>query len=146
MSQKLQTKAAGRRIAFPRAFPRVRLVRSSGVTDRTKTATEFHPLSSLRSKRFQSSHCAKVRAGAKKKKGGRGRGEEETLFPSFPSPSPVISFFLLSSRRSRRTRAETLATQAIPCLFSLLVTVKLKPEIISQGDRELIVKMAILET
>ena len=37
---------------------------------------------SLRSKRFQSSYCAKVRAGAKKKKkGGRGRGwgEEETL-------------------------------------------------------------------
>ena len=36
---------------------------------------------SLRSKRFQSSYCAKVRAEAKKKKGrrGRGRGEEETL-------------------------------------------------------------------
>ena len=34
----------------------------------------------LRSKRFQSSYCAKVRAGAKKKGGrGRGRGEEETL-------------------------------------------------------------------
>ena len=36
--------------------------------------------SSLRSKRFQSSYCAKVRAGAKKNGGrGRGRGEEETL-------------------------------------------------------------------
>ena len=35
---------------------------------------------SLRSKHFHSSHCAKVRAGAKKKGGrGRGRGEEETL-------------------------------------------------------------------
>ena len=35
---------------------------------------------SLRSKRFQSSYCAKVRAGAKKKGGrGRERGEEETL-------------------------------------------------------------------
>ena len=36
---------------------------------------------SLRSKRFQSSYSAKVRAGAKKKKNGRGRerGEEETL-------------------------------------------------------------------
>ena len=35
---------------------------------------------SLRSKRFQSSYCAKVRAGAKKKGGrGSGRGEEETL-------------------------------------------------------------------
>ena len=34
----------------------------------------------------------------------------------------------------------------IPCLFSLLVAVKLKPEIISQGDRELIVNMTILDT
>ena len=34
-------------------------------------------LYSLRSKRFQSSYCAKVRAGAKKKKGGRGRGMGE---------------------------------------------------------------------
>ena len=31
-------------------------------------------------------------------------------------------------------------------LFSPLVTVKLKPEIISQGDRELIVNTTILET
>ena len=37
-------------------------------------------MSSLHSKRFQSSYCAKVRAEAKKKGGrGRGRGEEETL-------------------------------------------------------------------
>ena len=37
-------------------------------------------LISLRSKRFQSSYCTKVRVGAKKKGGrGRGRGEEETL-------------------------------------------------------------------
>ena len=34
---------------------------------------------SLRSKRFQSSYCAKVRAEAKKGWRGRGRGEEETL-------------------------------------------------------------------
>ena len=45
---------------------------------------------SLRSKRFQSSYCAKVRAAAKKK-GGRGRGREEEV-PSFPSPSPFIPF------------------------------------------------------
>ena len=62
--------------SFLAHIPRVRLVRSSGVTDRTKTATEVHPLS----------------------------------------------------------------------LFSLLVTIKLKPEIISQEDRELIVNMTILET
>ena len=52
------------------------------------------PYISLRSKRFQSSYCAKVRAGAKKKVKG------------------VIPFFLLSSKLSRQTREETLATQA----------------------------------
>ena len=45
MSQKLQKKAAGSQIKFPRAFPLMRLVRSSGVTDCTKTTTEFRPLS-----------------------------------------------------------------------------------------------------
>ena len=43
---------------------------------------------SLRSKRFQSSYCAKVRAEAKKR--------------SFPSPSPVIHVFLLLFQLSRR--------------------------------------------
>ena len=37
----------------------------------------FQVICSLRSKHFQLSYCAKVRAEAKK--GGRGRGEEETL-------------------------------------------------------------------
>ena len=36
-------------------------------------------IGSLRIKRFHSSYGAKVRAGAKKKRGGRGWGEEETL-------------------------------------------------------------------
>ena len=52
----------------------------------------------MRSKRFRSSYCAKVRAGARKKKNGergRRRGEEETTFPS-SSPSPVIPFFFCS--------------------------------------------------
>ena len=40
------------------------------------------------------------------------RGVCGQAFPSFPSPFPVIPFFLLSSQLSRRTRAETLATQA----------------------------------
>ena len=78
----------------------------------------------LRSNRFQSSYGAKVRAAAKKKQGrsGRGRGEEEVFqnrgvcgqaFPAFPSLSPVIPFFLCCRPNfSRRTRAETLATQA----------------------------------
>ena len=40
------------------------------------------------------------------------RGVCGQAFPSLPSSSPVIPFFLLSSQLSRRTRAETLATQA----------------------------------
>ena len=54
--------------------------------------------SSLRSKRFQSSYCAKVGAEAKKKVEGGGGGEKRK-----PSPSPVIHFFLLLSQLSRRT-------------------------------------------
>ena len=50
---------------------------------------------SLRSKRFQSSYCAKGRAGAKKKKMMEGGGGGEKRKPSFPSPSPVIPFFAL---------------------------------------------------
>ena len=65
---------------------------------------------SLRNKRFQSSYSAKV--GAEAIKNGRGGGREKRK-PSLPSPSPVISFFFLFlSQRSRRTRAESLATQA----------------------------------
>ena len=37
------------------------------------------------------------------------RGVCGQAFPSFPSPSPVILFFLLLSQLCRRTRAETLA-------------------------------------
>ena len=63
---------------------------------------------SLRSKRFQSSYCAKVRAGAKKKKvEGGGGGFLHSL------PPPPSFLFLLSSQLSRQTREETLATQAI---------------------------------
>ena len=52
---------------------------------------------------------ASSKAGAKKEVEGGGGG-----VPSFPFPSPVLSvfFFLLSSQLSRRTREETLATQA----------------------------------
>ena len=48
---------------------------------------------SLRSKRFRSSYCAKVRAEAKKK-GGRGREEEETLAskPHYSDPPPPLIF------------------------------------------------------
>ena len=67
---------------------------------------------SLRSKCFPSSYCAKVEVRTKKKnwkwegEGGRGR-------ISF-SPLPLhTSSFFLSSLYSRRTHAETLATQAI---------------------------------
>ena len=40
------------------------------------------------------------------------RGVCGQAVPSFSSPSPVLSLFLLSSQLSRRTREETLATQA----------------------------------
>ena len=75
----------------------------------------LYNVGSLRSKRFQSSYCAKVRAGAKNKKVEEGGGGEKRKRRGsfFPLPLPRHSFFfLLSSRRSRRTRAETLATQA----------------------------------
>ena len=62
---------------------------------------------SLRSKCFQSSYCAKVRAEAKKRL--RGRGEE---VPSFPSPSPIIHFFCCCPSFLDEPREETLATQA----------------------------------
>ena len=57
------------------------------------------------------SKCAKVRAGAKKQNGrGKGRGKEETLFPSLSSPYPVIPFlysrlnFLAKLARKRLLR------------------------------------------
>ena len=63
--------------------------------------TQFFFLFSLRSKRFQSSYCAKVRAGAKK-----------GSFPS-PSPSPVIHFVFCSCLSFLdEPREKTLATQA----------------------------------
>ena len=80
---------------------------------RKTVSTPILYIDSLRSKRFQSSYCAKVRARAKKGGRGRGRGEEETLACFLRSPPPPPSFlFLLSSQLSRQTRAETLATQA----------------------------------
>ena len=68
----------------------------------------------------------------------------------FLCPSPPL---LLSAPNQNRhaTQAKSqivrrLLQSFIPFLFSLLVTVKLKPEIISQGDRQLIVNTTILET
>ena len=51
-------------------------------------------ISSLLSKRFQSSYGAKVRAGAKNKKVEGGGGREKRN----PPPPPVLPFFLLSSQ------------------------------------------------
>ena len=69
--------------------------------------TQLFLLFSLRSKRFQSSFCAKVRAGAKK--------------GSFPSPSAVIHFVFCSCPSFLdEPREETLATQAtfyVPCIL-----------------------------
>ena len=48
---------------------------------RVKWYTSGWSRDSLRSKRFQSSYCAKVRAGAKKKVEGGGEGEKSSFFP-----------------------------------------------------------------
>ena len=71
-----------------------------------------HPdpdISSLRSKRFQSSYSAKFGAGAKKK--WKGGGEREEFLHSPPPPPSFL--FLLSFQFSLRTRAEPLTTQAM---------------------------------
>ena len=84
---------------------------------RQQETAAVRPFSSLRSKRFQSCYCAKVRAGAKKERcmEGGGRGEKRRRGNSvsiFPLPLPRQSFFSLLSQFSRRTRAETLPAQA----------------------------------
>ena len=67
---------------------------------------------SLRSKRFQSSYCAKVRAEAKKKR-----------LNFFPLPLPRHSFFFCSCPSFLdEPREETLATQAKGLLQSFLVS------------------------
>ena len=72
----------------------------------------FSEGASLRSKRFQSSYRAKVRAEAKKRLKGEGEGRRGKV-PSFPSPSPVINFFFCSCPSFLdEPREETLATQA----------------------------------
>ena len=75
-------------------------------------------ITSLPGKRFQSSYGAKVAEIEKNKqtKNETGR-EEEVSFSPVPLPLPLNSSLFalclsLSSQRSRRTRAETLATQA----------------------------------
>ena len=73
---------------------------------------------SLRSKRFQSSYCAKVRAEAKKASVSnrvivRKLERKQKNGSSFPSPSPVIRFFFCSCPGFLgEPREETLATQA----------------------------------
>ena len=60
---------------------------------------------SRRSKRFQSSYCAKA--------GAKARGGEKRKVSFSPLHLPVHSSFLLSSQRSRRSPAETLATRRL---------------------------------
>ena len=55
------------------------LTRSTGSPKYGVTRKNIPRYYSLRSKLFQSSYCAKVRAGAEKKGRRKGRGEEETL-------------------------------------------------------------------
>ena len=53
----------------------------------------LYNVGSLRSKRFQSSYCAKVRAGAKKKKVEGGGGGEKSFLLSPPPPPSFLFFF-----------------------------------------------------
>ena len=65
------------------------------------TKMRYMVLISLRSKRFQSSYYAKVRAEAKKRLKGEGEGRRGFL--RSPPPPPSFIIFLLLSRLSRRT-------------------------------------------
>lgn len=70
---------------------------------------------SLRNKRFQLNYCAKV---GYSKKINKQKTEEEvvegekTLLFSPPTPPHLYPYLLLSCQLSKRTRGETLATQA----------------------------------
>ena len=76
----------------------------------------------LRSKRFQSSYCAKVSAEAKKK------------VPSFPSPSPVSHvFFALVPAVLDEPCKETLARQATTIIIVGPLVTMIKP---SSSDLE----------
>ena len=68
---------------------------SKGVFERLNINRKwaFCLLISLRSKRFQSSYCVKVRAGAKKKLEGGGEGRSFLLSP--PPPPSFLCFFAL---------------------------------------------------
>ena len=70
---------------------------------RVKRVSRKRASEGLACKRFQSSYYAKVRAEAKKRLKGEGEGRRGKEVPSFPSPSPVIQFFLPLSQLSRRT-------------------------------------------
>ena len=61
---------------------------------RVKWYTSGWSRGSLRSKRFQSSYCAKVRAEAKKRLKGEGEGRRGNLHS--PPPSPSFFFFFCS--------------------------------------------------
>ena len=69
------------------------------VTSKQRTY-QIVTITSLPGKRFQSSYCAKM------------KGEGKKRFPSLPLPLNLLFFSIslsLSSQRSQRTRAETLA-------------------------------------
>ena len=63
------------------------------------------------------------------------RGVCGEAFPSLPSPSPLIPFFLLSSQFSRRTCAETLAMQVSLILKAALLILTLKLDLGGRQQR-----------
>ena len=76
----------------------------------------------------------------------RGIYSRTTLNFTFLMTIWISSRFLCHATQAKSQIVRRLLQSFIPFLFSLLVTVKLKPEIISQGDRQLIVNTTILET
>ena len=81
-----------------------------------------YPGYSLRSKRFQSRYCAKVRPEAKKKVEGEGEGRRgRRRFLHFPPPPPSFIFFFCSCPSFLdEPREETLPTQVTQAIFTLL--------------------------
>ena len=74
---------------------------------------------SLRSKRFQSSYWAKVRAGAKKKVEGGGGGEKRRFLHSPPPPPPPSFLFFCSGPNFLDEHARKRLLRRLICCFNM---------------------------
>ena len=75
--------------------------------------SEYHVYHSLRSKRFQSSYGAKVRAGAKKRVEGGGGGEERKRLPA------TVRFICKLTARQNRSITNRLSVDYQICKITL---------------------------